>query len=162
MAVEPRLKSGELKMSLNHLAFLIAIEKMPSGRAHSLKEPATAALPIRARMPGGGSYWMLLRGSRTLPSVWVSRQRAGRRIEFTVTDRGREILGGGLPLFLRGGATWFPIIGRDGWQLESSVGDQRTYKHSIKPGRISTTQTSLRLPAGELTSFLKALRPGSA
>src|SRR5712691_6388251 len=107
---EPRLKSGALLLTHNQLAFLQGLLDRPRGVARSRRELVAAATPhVRTyRSSGQVSYSCLYKAVRNLPAIWVARRRAGRRIEFTLLPRGRDILEGRELVHVRGIGAYVP------------------------------------------------------
>ncbi len=110
---ELRLRNGALLLSHNQLAFLQGLLDRPGGIARSRRDLVRAALPhVRRYRPVLPSYWTLFHASANLPIVWASRRRVGRRIEFRLSERGRAILEGTVPVHLRGIGPYLPRCSR--------------------------------------------------
>lgn len=103
-------KTGRVLLTYNQLAFLQGLLDRPRGIARSRRDLVAAATPhVRAyRSSREVSYSCLYKAVRNLPAVWVARRRAGRRIEFRLLPRGRDILEGRELVHVRGFGSYVP------------------------------------------------------
>lgn len=89
--LEPRYKTGEVRLSHNHVALLVGLLDRPDGRAASITDWIAAALPVAQRFYRGATWWTLYRAHESLFREWVTYMRVGSRCTVTLTPRGREI-----------------------------------------------------------------------
>lgn len=89
--LEPRYKSGEVRLSHNHIAFLVGLLERPEGRAASITDWITAALPVAQRFYRGATWWTLYRSHGSVFGGWVVCKKLGSRITVALTPRGRAI-----------------------------------------------------------------------
>jgi hypothetical protein len=106
----PQTRRGAALLTRNHLAFLQGLLDRPGGRCRSQKDLIQAAWPYVARYRGSEpSWWCVQKATRTLPLAWVGRRRRGNRLEFHLLARGRAIVTGTVPAWVRGMGPWTPV-----------------------------------------------------
>lgn len=88
---EPRYKSGEVRLTHNHLALLLGLLDRPDCTAASINDWLDAAMPHAARFTHYPSTRFLRSAKKSLHPDWVSFHRRGSCIEVTLTARGRAI-----------------------------------------------------------------------
>lgn len=88
---EPRYKTGEVRLTHNHLALLLGLLDRPYCTAASINDWLDAAMPHAARFTHYPSTRFLRSAKKSLHSDWVSLNRRGSCIEVALTPRGRAI-----------------------------------------------------------------------
>jgi len=98
--------SGEIILSHNHIALLQGLYDRPAGRAPSCTDWLNASFPYVTRFRRYPSRACLELATRTVNPLWATRTRVGRRIEVSLTDRGRAILDRKVRVRIRGWGTY--------------------------------------------------------
>jgi hypothetical protein len=83
---------GSVLVSHNQIALLNGLFDRPNGVAESYADLARASLTHLARFRSEPRRNALLGSIPRLPSAWVTRRRCGRRVECTLTARGKAIV----------------------------------------------------------------------
>lgn len=100
---EPLTATGAVLLSHNHVAMLHGLYDRPNGVAPSSQDLVIAAMPYVARLrPCGTSAYCPRDALHTLHPSWAERKRIGRRVEWTLTPRGRGVVEQTVPAHIRG------------------------------------------------------------
>jgi hypothetical protein len=94
--VEPKTAAGQILLTPSQIALLEALASLPNRTAPSRKVWFAAAQPFAEKSHSASSYSALLKISRRIGDVWVSRYGG-----YTLTDRGRELLTGNVSITIR-------------------------------------------------------------
>lgn len=103
---EPRYKDGELKLSANHIALLLALRTFPDGTAPSLAAWFSVALRIKGRLGAARSFTSLRHALHRLNDTWLAGDRRSGRWVMTITPRGADIAEGRVPTRIIGIGAW--------------------------------------------------------
>jgi len=108
-------RDGSLKLSRNHLALLQALLDRPQCTAGSRRDLVAAARPYVRRYRGDRpSDDILNRAVDTLHPWWVEKRCAGRRMTFSLSQRGRDIVEGRVPARISGRSGYRPEVPKTG------------------------------------------------
>lgn len=105
---EPRLRSGEVLLSHNHIALLEGLASLPRGEAPSYRAWIDVSLAFISRYYWYPSRWNLLRGCHSISPTWVEKRKSGRAVECRLTKTGRNIVEGRIPAAVRGQGRYHP------------------------------------------------------
>lgn len=103
---EPRYKSGDLKLTVNQIALLLALRTFPHGRAPSLAAWFPVALRIKARFGDARSLTALRDALVHLNRDWLTGDRRGGRWIMCLSARGADIAEGRVPVRIVGHGPW--------------------------------------------------------
>ena len=94
--------AGEILITHNHIALLQGLYACPRGTAFSHAEWIRSSLPYVLVFRQSSSAGCLRFAARRLDHRWVTKIRRGRRIEVSLTERGRAIVENRIPVRVRG------------------------------------------------------------
>jgi hypothetical protein len=107
---EPMYADGALMLRPLQLALLHGLLDRPGATAPSRVDCARAALPYTHLYCGGeqSTSSLICAVRRVVKSGWVTQQRVGRHVTYTLTPRGQAIVNGDVPVRLFARGPWAP------------------------------------------------------
>jgi hypothetical protein len=95
--------AGEVLLSHNQVALLEGLASFPAGKAPSLKVWIGASYQfLKPYRSDHLSFWNLYKAIKNIPTQWVKkRPTKGSAIEAILTPRGRDIVSGQIPAYVR-------------------------------------------------------------
>ncbi|MEY4609679.1 MAG: hypothetical protein RL625_1896 [Gemmatimonadota bacterium] len=135
---EPRYKDGELKLSANHIALLVALRTFPDGTAPSLAAWFSVALRMKERLGAARSFSSMRHALHRLNEAWLTGTRSSGRWVMSITPRGSDIAECRVPT---------RIVGLGAW--EGLPPERSTVVPRAKPGRPDHLP-SLQVPGVDL------------
>ena len=155
--VQPELRTaaGEILISHNHIALLQGLYACPRRTARSHVEWIRVSLPYVRRYRRDSSPGCLEFSARRLHDRWVRRIRIGRRIEVSLTTRGRAIVEARLPVRIRGWGTY------EGFERIKRITQKARHKarnriERIRPARVTAPIVVAPQAIREADAYAKA------